>query len=54
VAEFGEPNLLAAQGGVVITNSADQSVLGGIGVSGLSAEEDEALVRIGPSAIAPR
>jgi hypothetical protein len=39
VAEFGEPNLLAAQGGVV---------------SGLSAEEDEALVRIGPSAIAPR
>jgi uncharacterized protein GlcG (DUF336 family) len=38
----------------VITNPADQSVLGGIGVSGLSAEEDEALARIGLSAIAQR
>src|SRR5215510_8519345 len=47
VTEFGDPNLLAAQGGVVITNPADQSVLGAIGVSGLTAEEDEALARIG-------
>jgi glc operon protein GlcG len=54
VTEFGDPNLLAAQGGVVITNPADQSVLGGIGVSGLSAEEDEALARIGLSAIIGR
>jgi glc operon protein GlcG len=54
VTEFGDPNLLAAQGGVVITNPTDQSVLGGIGVSGLTAEEDEALARIGPSAIVGR
>jgi uncharacterized protein GlcG (DUF336 family) len=54
VTEFGDPNLLAAQGGVVITNPADQSVLGGIGVSGLTAEEDEALARIGLSAIVGR
>jgi uncharacterized protein GlcG (DUF336 family) len=31
----------------VITNPADQSVLGGIGVSGLAADEDEALAKIG-------
>jgi uncharacterized protein GlcG (DUF336 family) len=39
---------------VVITNPADQSVLGGIGVSGLTAKEDEALARIGLSAIVGR
>ena len=49
--EFGDPNLLALQGGVVILNPADQSVLGGIGVSGLAAEEDEAIARIGLKAI---
>jgi glc operon protein GlcG len=54
VTEFGDPNLLAAQGGVVITNPADQSVLEGIGVSGLTAEGDEALARIGLSAIVGR
>jgi glc operon protein GlcG len=54
VTEFGDPNLLAAQGGVMITNPADQSVLGGIGVSGLTAEEDEALAGIGLSAIVGR
>jgi len=54
VTEFGDPNLLALQGGVVITNPADQSALGGIGVSGLTAEEDEALARIGLSAIGER
>jgi uncharacterized protein GlcG (DUF336 family) len=54
VTEFGDPNLLALQGGVVITNPADQSVLGGIGVSGLTAEEDEALARVGLSAIGQR
>ncbi len=51
VTEFGDPNLLALQGGVVITNPMDQSVLGGIGVSGLAAEEDEAIARIGLRAI---
>jgi glc operon protein GlcG len=51
VTEFGDPNLIALQGGVVIANPADQSVLGGIGVSGLAAEEDEALAKIGLKAI---
>lgn len=51
VTEFGDPNLLALQGGVVITNPMDRSVLGGIGVSGLAAEEDEAIARIGLRAI---
>lgn len=50
VTEFGDPNLLALQGGVVIT-TADGSVLGGIGVSGRLAEEDEAIARIGLKAI---
>ena len=49
--EFGDPNLIALQGGVVIINPADQSVLGGIGVSGLAAEEDEALAKMGLKAI---
>ena len=51
VTEFGDPNLIALQGGVVITNLADQSVLGGIGVSGLAAEEDEAIAKLGLKAI---
>ncbi|MBI3327323.1 MAG: heme-binding protein [Nitrospinae bacterium] len=51
VTEFGDPNLIALQGGVVITNPADGSVLGGIGVSGLAAEEDEAIGRLGLKAI---
>ena len=36
---------------MVIINPADQSVLGGIGVSGLAAEEDEALAKMGLKAI---
>ena len=52
VTEFGDPNLIALQGGVVITNPSDGSVLGGIGVSGLAAEEDEAIARVGLKAIA--
>jgi glc operon protein GlcG len=51
VTEFGDPNLLALQGGVVITNPADGSALGGIGVSGRLSEEDEALGRIGLKAM---
>jgi uncharacterized protein GlcG (DUF336 family) len=43
VTEFGDPNLLALQGGMLITNSADGGRLGDIGVSGLAAEEDEAI-----------
>jgi uncharacterized protein GlcG (DUF336 family) len=51
--EFGDPNLLAAQGGVVITGP-ENAVLGGIGVSGLSAEEDEQSAKVGLQAITSR
>ena len=50
VVEFGDPNLIAVQGGVAII-TADGNPLGGIGVSGLAAEEDEAIAKIGLSAI---
>jgi glc operon protein GlcG len=51
VTEFGDPNLIALQGGVAIIHPADQTPLGGIGVSGLAAPEDEAIARIGLKAI---
>jgi glc operon protein GlcG len=51
--EFGDPNLLAAQGGVVITGP-ENAVLGAIGVSGLSAEEDEQVAKVGLQAITSR
>jgi glc operon protein GlcG len=50
VIELGDPNLLGVQGGVAII-AADGTALGGIGVSGLAAEEDEAIARIGLSVI---
>lgn len=53
VSDLGEPNLLPVQGGVAII-AADGSPLGGIGVSGLAAAEDEAIARIGLSAILGR
>jgi glc operon protein GlcG len=51
VAEMGDPNLAAVQGGVVILHSTAGFILGGIGVSGLSAQEDEDLARIGVQAL---
>jgi uncharacterized protein GlcG (DUF336 family) len=51
--EFGDPNLIGVQGGVTIA-AADGSPLGGIGVSGLAAEEDEAIARMGLGAITAR
>lgn len=53
ISDLGEPNLLAIQGGVAIM-AADGSPLGGIGVSGLAAEEDEAIARIGLGVIVGR
>jgi glc operon protein GlcG len=53
VSDLGDPNLIPVQGGVAII-AADGSPLGGIGVSGLAAEEDEALARIGLSVIVAR
>jgi uncharacterized protein GlcG (DUF336 family) len=51
--EFGDPNLIGVQGGVTIA-AADGSPLGGIGVSGLAAEEDEAIARMGLGVITGR
>src|ERR671922_1011586 len=52
-AEFGDPNLLALQGGVVIPGP-EGAVLGGIGVNGLSAAEDEQIATVGLHAITSR
>ena len=46
VAEYGDPELTAGQGGVVIVRSSDGTIMGGIGVSGLLAPEDEDIARI--------
>lgn len=51
VAEMGDPQLAAVQGGVVVLHRSTGAILGGIGVSGLSAEEDEALARAGLEAL---
>ena len=51
VAEMGDPNLAAMQGGVVIQHPGTGFILGGIGVSGLTAQEDEDLARIGIQAL---
>ena len=47
VSDMGNPNLVSAQGAVVITDPGSGAVLGAIGVSGLSAQEDEDLSRLG-------
>jgi glc operon protein GlcG len=48
--DLGDPDLIGVQGGVAII-AADGSALGGIGVSGLAAEEDEAIAKTGLRAI---
>lgn len=49
--DFGDPNLIALQGGVLVLRSEGGEVLGGIGVSGLRADEDEALAKVGLAAM---
>ncbi|MQG65431.1 MAG: heme-binding protein, partial [SAR202 cluster bacterium] len=51
VAEMGDPMLAAVQGGVVILHPSSGSIMGGIGVSGLAAQEDEDLAKIGLKAM---
>ena len=51
LSEFGDPNLLGFQGAVVVERQSDQIFLGAIGISGLTAEEDEALARLGVEAM---
>lgn len=51
VAEMGDPMLAAVQGGVVLVHKSSGAIIGGIGVSGLSAQEDEDIARIGLRAL---
>ena len=51
VSDMGNPNLVAAQGAVVILHPQSGTVLGAIGVSGLAAQEDEDLARLGLQAL---
>ena len=47
VSDMGNPNLVSAQGAVAVLHPTSGAVLGAIGVSGLSAQEDEDLARLG-------
>jgi glc operon protein GlcG len=51
VSEMGNPQLVAAQGAVVVLHLQSGAVLGAIGVSGLTAQEDENLARLGVQAL---
>ena len=48
--DYGDPNLAAVPGGVVVRRSSDGTILGGIGVSGLPGG-DETIARIGLNAL---
>ena len=51
VAEMGDPMLAAVQGGVVVLHPSTGAILGGIGVSGLAAQEDEDIANMGLDAL---
>ncbi len=51
VSDMGNPGLVAAQGAVVALHPETGAVLGAIGVSGLSSQEDEDLARLGVQAM---
>ena len=51
VSDFGNPNLVSAQGAAVVLDPASGAVLGAIGVSGLSSQEDEDLAKLGVQAL---
>lgn len=51
VADMGNPNLVSAQGAVAVLHPTSGAVLGAIGVSGLSSQEDEDLARLGLQAL---
>ncbi len=51
VAEMGDPMLAAVQGGVVVLQPGTGSIMGGIGVSGLAAQEDEDIAKLGLQAL---
>lgn len=51
VAEMGDPNLAAVQGGLVVLHAETGTIMGGIGVSGLTSQEDEDIARLGLRAL---
>tara|TARA_B100000029_G_C17514395_1_gene937510 strand:+ start:669 stop:1088 length:420 start_codon:yes stop_codon:yes gene_type:complete len=51
ISEMGDSNLVGVQGGIAIQRTSDGALLGAIGVSGLAAEEDESLARLGLNAM---
>ena len=51
VAEMGDPMLAAVQGGVVVVHPETGAIMGGIGVSGLAAQEDEDIAKLGLQAL---
>ncbi|MBM3942471.1 MAG: heme-binding protein [SAR202 cluster bacterium] len=51
VSDMGNPGLVAAQGAVVILHPETKAVMGAIGVSGLTSQEDEDLARLGMNAL---
>ena len=51
VAEMGDPMLAAVQGGVAVVHPETGAIMGGIGVSGLAAQEDEDIARLGLKAL---
>ncbi len=51
LSDFGDPNMIALQGGITVQRTGDEAFLGAIGVSGLRADEDEAIARIGVQAM---
>ena len=51
VSDFGNPNLVSAQGAAVVLDPGSGAILGAIGVSGLSAQEDEDLAKLGVQAL---
>lgn len=52
IAEFGDPQMIALQGGLVINDPETGALLGGIGVGGLpTGKEDEDIARAGLAAM---
>jgi uncharacterized protein GlcG (DUF336 family) len=51
IVDFGTSDLIADPGGVVLTRASDGAILGGIGVSGRSSEEDEAIALEGRASL---
>ena len=51
VAEMGDPRIAAVQGGVAVVHPETGAILGGIGVSGLAAQEDEDIAKLGLQAL---